>query len=435
MVRESTRRMAPRAGSHARARAAYYAFLGFVVAVYTSLAQLVPGLTEYAPSQLLIVASGIALAWSCLLCQRRFELGLAAGGALLYLLFAVVCLSPLWSLSRATSLHAVAESLKYLAVYVAMVNVLDSHARVRTTILVISAATLAPAIGAIHSGLTGVHTVEGTRAAWIGAFGNPNFLAYHLVVATPLALALRETIPGGNRRQHLLRALPLLAIALYGTAILLTESRGGFFGLGAVVLLWLARDLARGRAALGLAGAIVVVMLVAPGGPWQRSETHATLAGEVDASAQGRLDAWRTALRIVANRPGLGTGVGTFIEGYGVFSPGDAGPARSAHNSFLLVAAELGLPALFLFCGVLGAALFALSTSRPATNKALLSSLKSGISVALFGFVVCSLTGDYTFSWPLFFLLGLATACTALAKNTVTNSSTCGSTQSTPGRP
>jgi O-antigen ligase len=49
-----------------------------------------------------------------------------------------------------------------------------------------------------------------------------------------------------------------------------------------------------------------------PSSPLAREETQATLSGEVDASAQGRIDAWRTAERMVYANPLLGVGAGAF---------------------------------------------------------------------------------------------------------------------------
>src|SRR5207248_359299 len=46
-----------------------------------------------------------------------------------------------------------------------------------------------PAVGAISSYYRGEHLVDGDRAGWIGIFGNPNDLAYHLVVGIAMALA------------------------------------------------------------------------------------------------------------------------------------------------------------------------------------------------------------------------------------------------------
>jgi len=43
------------------------------------------------------------------------------------------------------------------------------------------------------------------------------------------------------------------------------------------------------------------------------------------------------------------------------------------------------------------------------------AAIARGLQCALFGFVVCSLTGGYAYTWPLYFVLGIAAA---LERNT-----------------
>jgi putative inorganic carbon (hco3(-)) transporter len=393
-----------------RATVAYGAFLVFIFTVYSSAALLVPALEKIAPGKTVIAVAGLALAWSCGVGARPFILGRAAGGTALYLFFAVLVASPLWSSWADVTWAAVAESIKYLAAFVVAANVLDTRRRIRHAVAAIALASLFPAIGAIQRYLGGVDLVEGTRAAWLGVFGNPNFLAYHLVVSTPLALALREATPAGPHR-GLIRLGWLAVVGLYVVAILLTGSRGGAVGLAAVLLLWLVRSLARGRVAVGAAAAVLVALMMTPASPWGRAETQATLSGEVDASAQGRIDAWRTATRMVYDNPVLGVGAGAFIPAYERYAPGDAGPARTAHNSFAMVAAELGLPALGVFgFAIIGGLLATGRVARRAPPRS--AAIARGLQTGLFGFVVCSLTGGYAFTWPLYFVLGLAAAIT-----------------------
>jgi hypothetical protein len=74
-----------------------------------------------------------------------------------------------------------------------------------------------------------------------------------------------------------------------------------------------------------------------------------------------------------------------------------------------MIAAELGLPVLAIFCCAILLAMLALGRAArrsPPRHAA----LARGLQVALFGFVVCSLTGGYAFTWPLYFVLGIAAA-------------------------
>lgn len=388
-----------------RATAAYLAFLAFIATVYMSLPQLVPQLETLAPAKTIIAFAALAVGWACIMGQRRFHLGLIAGGGAFFVFFALVIASPMWSVWPRMSVDAAAESIKYLAAIVIAVNVLDTRKRIRTATAVIVLCSLFPAIGALFNYVSGAPLVEGDRASWIGAYMNPNFVAYYLVVSTPMALALRETTPKGS----LARWAWLGVVGIFVAGVLVTGSRGGFLGLGAVVTLFLLRSFAKGKAAFGAAVVVGAALLLTPMSPLNRVDTMENLSGEVDASARGRIDAWRTAIRMIEANPILGVGAGAFVVGYEKYAPGDAGPARTAHNSFAIVAAELGLPALAVFIYGLIAAFRALGrAARRATPRA--ATVAVGVQTGLFGVCVCSLTGGYAFTWPLFFCLGLAAA-------------------------
>ena len=397
--------------TYSPATVAYAAFLAFIVVVYSSIAQLVPALAPLAPGKTVIALAAIALASSCVLSRRTFTVGLGSGGLALYLFFAMVMLSPLFSRWPEASLETVSESVKYLAAFVVAANVLDTRKRIRHAVAVLVLASLFPTLGAVLRYLSGENLVEGTRAVWLGVFSNPNFLAYHLVVAIPLALALRDAAkPGENR--VIVRLFWLGIVGLLCAGVLLTGSRGGAMGAGAVLLLWLARSLVRGRIAIGAAAAVVIALLMTPSSPFSREATRTTLAGEIDESSQGRVDAWRTAERMVYHNPIVGVGAGAFVDSFDEYAPGDAGRARATHNSFVMVAAELGIPALLVFLAAIGTALLAMGRVARRGRRRLgsLAPIARGVQVAIFGFIVCSLTGGYAFTWPLYFVLGIAAA-------------------------
>src|SRR5262249_35033891 len=98
-----------------RATGAYLAFLAFVVVIYTMLPVLVPASESLMPGKVVIALAALGLAWSCILGRRHFHLGTVAGGTLFYVFFAIVILSPVWSLWPKLSLDTAVESVKYLA--------------------------------------------------------------------------------------------------------------------------------------------------------------------------------------------------------------------------------------------------------------------------------------------------------------------------------
>jgi O-antigen ligase len=383
-----------------RARAAYVTFLVFIVSIYVALPQLIPQVAGLNTGKLLIGVAVAALAWSCLLEGRRLRLGLGAGGGMLYLFFAMAGISAIGSLSPEASSDELGEALKYLVGFLLAANVLDTRDRVRQAMAAIVIASLVPALGGILTYLQGIVIEE--RGIWIGPFRNSNFLAYHLVVSVPLALALREEVSTKQTWWAARRAFWLGALVVLCAGVLVTASRGGALGLLTVIGLWFVRNLLAGRIAIGVIGAAIVAVVAAPTNPLSRADTAETLSGKVDLSSKGRLDAWRTGMRMVWAHPGTGVGAGAFVGAYERYAPGDAESARSAHNSYVMIAAELGLPALAAFLITIGLAMLAMGRRQ--------DRLARGLQTGLFGYLVCSLTGGFAFTWPLYFMLGAAAA-------------------------
>lgn len=379
------------------ARPAFVGLLVFLALVYTNPSNLFPVIGDYGYAK---AAAGVALlalfgAW--LLGDRRLTVGGGIGWALLGF-FGIVGASVLWSLWPGLTVDTFTDGIKYLAIFFLVANVLDRPGRARTLVHALAIATLAPALGAISSWSRGEHLVEGDRAGWIGIFANPNDLAYYLTVGVAMTLAARE-----QSRRAGLRLFYLGALGVLGAALFLTQSRGGLIAAGTVVGLWLLRGMKRPAAAAGLLAVVVLAVHFAPEKTWQRAETIG--AYQEDASAQGRLDAWRTGFRVVEDRPLGGVGAGAFMLAWPEYAPGDAGPARTAHNTFIQLVAETGIPSLLLFFGAIVAALLGLERVAKRTDLAVSA---RATQIGLAGFLVASTTGGHAYSWPVYVLLGMA---------------------------
>ena len=179
-----------------------------------------------------------------------------------------------------------------------------------------------------------------------------------------------------------------------------------------VALFWALRSVKRAPLILGAACVVASLVFISPNNPWSRRTEVATAYGE-DLSARGRLDAWRTGLDIAKERPLTGVGAGAFMIAWPEFAPGDAGAARTQHNTFIQLLSELGVPALFLFITALTAGVFGMR--RASKVRSTLQPFTRGVQCGLAGFVVCSIFGGIAWSWPLYLLFGLAFAVRRLA--------------------
>jgi O-antigen ligase len=395
------------------------AFAGLVLYVFLVYAN--PGTLFFGGDDVGIakVAAGLALAalgLAWLLRDLPLTIGGAAGG-LLTAHFALVGASVAWSLWPSMSLATFADGLKYLAIFFLIANAARSTGRAVTFTHALAWASVIPAVGAISSWSRGEHLVEGTRAAWVGIFANPNDLAYHLDVGLGMALAAMALA-----RRRWVKAAWLAAIGTMVAAILLTQTRGGLISAGVVLGLWALRGVGvgkraweRSRAWVAVGAIVAIALWVGPDATWHRAQT--TFAYQQDASAQGRIDAWRTGVNVMKARPITGVGAGAFPLAWAEFAPGDAGPARTAHNTYVQVIAETGVPSFLLSAGALAAALIGLGRAARVAKGAPDEAQRRAIvaraaQVGLGGFASCSLTGGHAYSWPLYFLLGLSAAVT-----------------------
>lgn len=174
-------------------------------------------------------------------------------------------------------------------------------------------------------GLFGTTSVGRGRVRYRGVLQDPNELALAGGVGLPLAFAV------GRRRERLRRwGLMLFAVALVGTCAILTGSRGGQLVLLAVLAVFFVKRFGLGGVALG--GALALPLLLLGGRTGEEAES----------STLERIDCWAEALQIWHAHPVLGVGLGRFGEYHSL----------TAHNSYLLALAELGLPGLALFTAI-----------------------------------------------------------------------------------
>src|SRR6185437_6136385 len=168
---------------------------------------------------------------------------------------------------------------------------------------------------------------EGRRVRWRGTLGDPNELALLLGALTPLGLAFA----GRAARARRPRAWTAVAVALVLCAwcVVLTGSRGGQL----VMLAVLGATAVRRHGVRGaLLGALVIAPVLVLGG---------RAGEEADSSSLERLDLLHDGLTMIREHPVLGVGVSQFFD--------HASGERTAHNAYVLAAAELGLPGFLLW--------------------------------------------------------------------------------------
>lgn len=203
----------------------------------------------------------------------------------------------------------------------------------------------------------------GSRLTITSLAGNPGDLGAYLVLPCLVAqdvLRRRQREGLGWKRPAVWGAVLALAIFLY--ALLLTQTLAALAALLAgSVLVWGA-SLPRRRAVMLLAGgAAAAVLLVAVVPPLRQrvvDKAGDLASGNLNAVLTGRLDGWRAAEWMLREHPLTGVGHGAYRPEFvpaklalldrGVpFYPGQVQVVfANAHNEFLEVAAEWGIPGI-----------------------------------------------------------------------------------------
>ena len=171
-----------------------------------------------------------------------------------------------------------------------------------------------------------------------------NYFALMLVLVLPLPFAYAGS--AATRRSRILWSLGGIALL---AQIIQTGSRGGFLALAAVALVVGLRLSRRPvRTFGGQVAAVIVLALVLPTPLVSR-----LLAGEeatgIQRSNEARMIALDAGLRMIAANPVMGVGSGNFGLYKQVWADAFPEGPNLAHNTYIELAAELGLPALAAF--------------------------------------------------------------------------------------
>jgi O-antigen ligase len=312
--------------------------------------------------------------------------------------------------------------LKVGIIFVLLINVIDTRERLRSLLsLVVVCGTIFAAL-AIKSYLVGEFVAVHRRDVGVvqlrivgavgGFFGNPNDLAVTLNMLLPLAVAL-TLLSGGVKRVFYAGCA---AIMIGG--VIVTFSRGGFLGLVAmcIVLLWKVGSQSRAMTALAFLLISGVFVLAMPGGYGGRVTSIFNLAEDQTGSTDARRDLLERAANVALHHPLVGVGMGN----YHIYSVHE----QVAHNSYLEIAAELGVGGLlaylvFIFAPFRSLLRIERAHATPKGNSARdgtgdpnreLRYMCIAMQATLVAYIVCSFFGSIQYQWFLYYPVAYAIA-------------------------
>lgn len=389
---------------------AFVAVLGYVFAAVT-----------YA---LPIVGPSIVIALVGLSLERtRIVMPLFLGIFLLFVAWSAASYSA--SYEQAKTIDQTIVLAKVLLITFVIVNVTSDSWRIRMfMIFFLACFALYPARGTLVNFFIVGYRWAG-RALWNFIYGNSNDLAAltFFPLALCIAVALTEK-PGWIKRAAVVGCgvLPLM--------ILITQSRGGLIAFLATALVFFLTQSKGKRLRTLLAAAAIGIVIVpfVPKSAWQRFSglkwvTNATTMGYADreGSAEARYAIWRVARVIIAEHPVSGIGLGAYQRAHATYAPRVGVPQeaigfRDTHSTYLNVAAETGLPGLFLFLATIGAVAIPTERVRRMAKGTPRATQLLALELGLLAFLLAGVFGSFAKLSFLYIQLALMWAITAVTK-------------------
>ena len=255
------------------------------------------------------------------------------------------------------------------------------------TVVLCAVVMAGQSIIAFHTGYQAEQLVLVDRIVGWGIVHDPNDFAQLLVVALALLGAFWK-------RDALFRNGFLLlpaCVLIYG--IYRTLSRGAVFGIMAILFALLGRKLPR-LVSLGMAGMVALALIALGFGGGRDYSMN-------EGSAAGRVIAWGSGIMDLRAHPLFGVGYGSFTT----FND------LTAHNSFVLCFAELGLFGYFFWLAMIITTVVALERigrlPKQDFQDPRLPGLHTALRAALYAFLTTSFFLSRTYTETLFILVAL----------------------------
>ena len=341
-------------------------------------------------------------------------------------------LTALQAISLELAWPALIERLKALVIFFVVVNTLRTPQQLRFFILLILVAfVIYPARGTLLNYVKGERLFG--RAIWNKMYSNPNDLGAITLLMLGLTLAIATVKAQSVRVRRAATALVPLTLLI----ILLTQSRGVFLGLlvGFGPPLW-ARFRKRPSRTMPVLVALAVIALLVPGAAWHRLGSITNLTetiGKTDKkgalptpanrfdeiaadSARDRFEIMETGVRIFADNPFVGVGIGCYNEANVRYAPHLG--RRDSHDTYINLAAETGLPGLLLWLALVWSVLAQARRCRArlAADDSVIQFV--WIERAIIGFLVAGLFASYSGLTIFYLVLGtLWAASNVLARD------------------
>jgi putative inorganic carbon (HCO3(-)) transporter len=254
-------------------------------------------------------------------------------------------------------------------------------------------------------GWSGMSLIGG-RIRYMGLLADPNDMANVMLVSLSMAIYLAV----GKGSWLITRLLSVACIALILWGIVLTESRGAFVGMGLMFLVYVSVQRRDWKVLLLIPVLVIALQIALP-------DRFSSEDQAAESSSAGRIFAWSVGLNLLKSSPIFGVGHGQFLDHH----------ALTAHNSYVLAFAELGLLGYLIWFSLLLLALLtswriqAPQTESQTTDTASLVKISQNQAAAravfygLIGLLTTAFFLSRTYMPVLYFTIGMAVGLYGLA--------------------
>lgn len=381
------------------------------------------------PLRLLLVTGILVIAWAGAVPLKPFPPFWREPEVRLTLcLFAYAVVTIPLSIWPGQSAAFVTGFVKIVAFLIIVVHCVRSRRHVTTIVwaAVAAAFLIQLAILAGYGGLdvsTGaLRSAQGARASVTGTY-DPNDIAF--VMACVLPLAFFRAVSSRGVARYMAGAVAFLCIV----TTIRTGSRGGFITMVVVGTILFVKSRVGFRWIL--TGLVVAAMLAfASGTYWDRigtiwGDTSPDL-GTYDAAGldTARWQTWKKTTNLAITYLPFGSGAGTNMTAEGA-SHGGRGKWETAHNAFLQIAVELGIPGVAIFVTLLYRAirscrrLVRASSGRPELNG--MTWMAHAVETSLYAYMIGAFALSQAYAPILYLLVGLAACLRRIAQRVPPN--------------
>jgi O-antigen ligase len=240
------------------------------------------------------------------------------------------------------------------------------------------------------------HFLEHALSSW-GQEGESNYEALMLLLSLPLAFWMAR-----YEERRWWRRIGLTCSLLLACAIPLTASRAGVATEGIVGLALVVKSRHKLAGMLGLVLAALLLFAFAPHELSHKFESIQFTGKPINGDAGStriHLEMDKAGLRMMEAHPIFGVGLGQFKAVAPEYNPEIlklAGRSWIAHNTFIQVGSEAGIPALLLFLAMLGVAYRNFRAARRSSDERL-AALGLFMEASLIGICIAALTTSVEF--------------------------------------